>query len=159
MSRLYMFSSVMHYDQTFRTRLSNKEVIRWDYHDNELRSACLIPRPKNTKAADYTSTESRLSYNEPQDRRVQPFRAPQRAIPPRAPTTTPFRSASIPSQPTEEIVGLHLFQQRRKMLLQELSIRPQVQNLPEPRTRRITLSVSSRRTLSLLLYRRESCHL
>ena len=104
MSRLYTFSSVMRYDQTFRTRLSNKEVIRWDYHDNELRSACLIPRPTNTIAADYTSTESTLSYNEPQDRRVQPFCAPQRAIPARAPMTTPFRSASIPSQPRRSSV-------------------------------------------------------
>ena len=42
LARLNNFGSVLSYDQAFRTRIANKEVLRWDYHDNELRSALLV---------------------------------------------------------------------------------------------------------------------
>jgi hypothetical protein len=54
MERMFTFESVMIYDQTFRTRIATKEILRWDFHDNEVRSAWLIPRPRQS-----TSTSPR----------------------------------------------------------------------------------------------------
>lgn len=48
MTRLYTFSSVMMFDRASRTRVLNKDVQRWDYHDLELRSAYLISLPRKT---------------------------------------------------------------------------------------------------------------
>ena len=117
MSRLYTFSSVLIFDRAFRTRVSNKEVQRWDYHDHELRSAYLIQLPRRSGAA--VSEDSRgasLCWNcglsghyasrcprtvqrpvtEPGDSQV-PFRAPQRYSATRPATGSPStRSANIP---------------------------------------------------------------
>ena len=88
LSRLYTFSSILSYDKAFRTRVSNKEVLRWDYHDNELRSALLIPLPQRVVQASCFTEETNTS----------PFRAPQRSSPGNPPSQPPLppRSATIP---------------------------------------------------------------
>ena len=118
--RFNTFSSVLAYDQAFRTRISSKEVLRWDYHDNELRSALLIPlavkanssRPEvhcwSCKQAGHVTTNcpwrsgtAAREYGDDPDS-SPPFRAPQQPAPPptNASSNQTTRSAAIPPQRT-----------------------------------------------------------
>ena len=52
------FASVMLYEQAYRTRIANKEVMRWDYHDNEIRSACLVALSRTPHSTTHQSSAS-----------------------------------------------------------------------------------------------------
>ena len=120
LSRLYTIGSVLAYDQAFRTRVANGEVLRWDYHDNELRAAHLVLLPPKMKSAPTrsdlscwschqlghvaTNCPTRRSNNTPRNSRhpgdatssPPPFLAPHQ--PNATNNTQPTRSAAIPPQ-------------------------------------------------------------